>query len=103
MVSDNLVLIPGAGGVGRTIFEQLRTQQVPVRFMVRPSADGMATVKLALSADWPLWSTKQAQAAGLACAVCDYDLRQGRGAPAVRHPAAGTAQHPAPGVRAVLR
>ena len=35
MVSDNLVLIPGAGGVGRTIFEQLRTQQVPVRFMVR--------------------------------------------------------------------
>ncbi|MFD4507867.1 NmrA family NAD(P)-binding protein [Streptomyces sp. NPDC058457] len=35
MVASNLVLIPGAGGVGRTVFEQLRAQDVPVRFMVR--------------------------------------------------------------------
>src|SRR5262244_3710844 len=35
MVASNLVLIPGAGGVGRAVFEQLRAQDVPVRFMVR--------------------------------------------------------------------
>lgn len=35
MVADNLVLIPGAGGVGRTVFEHLRARDVPVRFMVR--------------------------------------------------------------------
>jgi uncharacterized protein YbjT (DUF2867 family) len=35
MVASNPVLIPGAGGVGRAVFEQLRTQDVPVRFMVR--------------------------------------------------------------------
>ncbi|WP_369251154.1 NAD(P)H-binding protein [Streptomyces sp. R41] len=35
MVASNLVLIPGAGGVGRTVFEHLRAQEVPVRFMVR--------------------------------------------------------------------
>ena len=35
MLDSNLVLIPGAGGVGRTVFEQLRAQDVPVRFMVR--------------------------------------------------------------------
>lgn len=45
MVSDNLVLIPGAGGVGRTIFEQLRTQQVPVRFMVRREDERAAEVR----------------------------------------------------------
>ncbi|MGY6025331.1 NAD(P)H-binding protein [Streptomyces spinosirectus] len=35
MTASNLVLIPGAGGVGRTVFEQLRAHDVPVRFMVR--------------------------------------------------------------------
>ena len=35
MVASNLVLIPGAGGVGRAVFEQLRAQNVPVRVMVR--------------------------------------------------------------------
>ncbi|MFF3790881.1 NmrA family NAD(P)-binding protein [Streptomyces sp. NPDC001981] len=35
MTTSNLVLIPGAGGVGRTVFDQLRSQDVPVRFMVR--------------------------------------------------------------------
>ena len=35
MLARNLVLIPGAGGVGRAVFEQLRAQDVPVRFMVR--------------------------------------------------------------------
>ena len=35
MVASNLVLIPGAGGVGRAVFEQLRARDVPVRFMVR--------------------------------------------------------------------
>jgi uncharacterized protein YbjT (DUF2867 family) len=35
MVASNLVLLPGAGGVGRAVFEQLRAQDVPVRFMVR--------------------------------------------------------------------
>jgi uncharacterized protein YbjT (DUF2867 family) len=35
MVAGNLVLIPGAGGVGRAVFEQLRARDVPVRVMVR--------------------------------------------------------------------
>ena len=35
MVASKLVLIPGAGGVGRAVFEQLRARDVPVRFMVR--------------------------------------------------------------------
>ena len=35
MVARNLVLIPGAGGVGRAVFEHLRARDVPVRFMVR--------------------------------------------------------------------
>jgi uncharacterized protein YbjT (DUF2867 family) len=35
MVTGNLVLIPGAGGVGRAVFEQLRAHDVPVRLMVR--------------------------------------------------------------------
>ncbi|MER6736573.1 hypothetical protein [Streptomyces puniciscabiei] len=28
------------------------------------------------AADWPRWTEKQARAAGLMCAECDYDLRQ---------------------------
>src|SRR5499427_7111044 len=35
MVASKLVLIPGAGGVGRAVFEQLRGQGTPVRVMVR--------------------------------------------------------------------
>jgi len=35
MIASSLVLIPGASGVGRAVFEQLRAQDVPVRFMVR--------------------------------------------------------------------
>ncbi|MFI6494546.1 NAD(P)H-binding protein [Streptomyces sp. NPDC050564] len=35
MVASNLVLITGAGGVGRTVLDQLRAQDVPVRVLVR--------------------------------------------------------------------
>ncbi|MDX3618927.1 hypothetical protein [Streptomyces europaeiscabiei] len=42
----------------------------------QPRADGMAIAKLALSAEWPAWSKKQARAARLVCAECDYDLRE---------------------------
>ncbi|MET7727873.1 NmrA family NAD(P)-binding protein [Streptomyces mirabilis] len=50
MTADNLVLIPGAGGVGRTVFEHLRAQDVPVRFMVRRE-DERATELRALGAE----------------------------------------------------
>jgi uncharacterized protein YbjT (DUF2867 family) len=39
MVANNIVLIAGAGGVGRTVLEQLRAQGVPVRVMVRRDDD----------------------------------------------------------------
>lgn len=45
MVADNLVLIPGAGGVGRTVFEHLRVQDVPVRFMVRREDERTAELR----------------------------------------------------------
>jgi uncharacterized protein YbjT (DUF2867 family) len=45
MVASNLVLIPGASGVGRTVFEHLRTQDVPVRFMVRREDERAAEVR----------------------------------------------------------
>jgi nucleoside-diphosphate-sugar epimerase len=45
MVARNRVLIPGAGGVGRAVFEQLRAQDVPVRFMVRREDARAAEVK----------------------------------------------------------
>lgn len=35
----------------------------------------MAIVELALAADWPRWTLKQAAAMGLMCAQCGYDLR----------------------------
>lgn len=41
----------------------------------QPRADGMAIAILRLSAEWPAWSKKQARAARLVCAECDYDLR----------------------------
>ena len=45
MVASTLVLIPGAGGVGRTVFEQLRAQDVPVRFMVRHEDERAAELR----------------------------------------------------------
>src|SRR5882672_4379574 len=45
MVASNLVLIPGAGGVGRAVFEQLRAQDVPVRIMVRREDERAAELK----------------------------------------------------------
>ncbi|MEU6986402.1 hypothetical protein ABZ946_23685 [Streptomyces sp. NPDC046324] len=42
----------------------------------QPRVGGMAIAKLALSAEWPAWSKKQARAARLVCAECDYDLRE---------------------------
>ncbi|MDQ0757446.1 hypothetical protein [Streptomyces canus] len=49
-------------GFGFTIFE--------------PRAEGMAVMQLALAADWPRWTNKQAGAMGLMCAQCGYDLRE---------------------------
>ncbi|MGW3160852.1 NmrA family NAD(P)-binding protein [Streptomyces sp. NPDC001089] len=45
MTADNLVLIPGASGVGRTVFDQLRAQDVPVRFMVRREDERAAELR----------------------------------------------------------
>jgi uncharacterized protein YbjT (DUF2867 family) len=45
MVTSNLVLIPGAGGVGRAVFELLRAQDVPVRFMVRREDERAAELR----------------------------------------------------------
>ncbi|MBX4178402.1 hypothetical protein [Streptomyces geysiriensis] len=42
----------------------------------QPKAEGMALMGFALSADWPVWSEKQARAARLLCAECDWDLRR---------------------------
>ncbi|MGN9846347.1 NmrA family NAD(P)-binding protein [Nonomuraea sp. H19] len=45
MVARNLVLIAGAGGVGRTVLGQLRAQDVPVRAMVRRDDDRAAELR----------------------------------------------------------
>ncbi|MGW1752648.1 NAD(P)H-binding protein [Streptomyces mirabilis] len=45
MNASNLVLIAGAGGVGRTVLEQLRVQGVPVRVMVRRDDDRAAGLR----------------------------------------------------------
>jgi uncharacterized protein YbjT (DUF2867 family) len=45
VVVSNLVLIPGAGGVGRAVFKELRAQDVPVRFMVRREDERAAELK----------------------------------------------------------
>src|SRR5215510_10952790 len=45
MVAGKLVLIPGAGGVGRAVFAQLRAQDVPVRCMVRREDERAAELK----------------------------------------------------------
>ncbi|MEU1502908.1 hypothetical protein [Streptomyces sp. NPDC005732] len=44
--------------------------------MFEPRSDSMGIVPLALSADWPRWSAKQAAAMGLMCAYCEHDLRK---------------------------
>jgi uncharacterized protein YbjT (DUF2867 family) len=41
----DLVLVTGAGGVGRLVVERLRTQDVPVRVLVRRDDDRAAAVR----------------------------------------------------------
>jgi uncharacterized protein YbjT (DUF2867 family) len=45
MVAGKLVLIPGAGGVGRAVFAQLCAQDVPVRCMVRREDERAAELR----------------------------------------------------------
>ncbi|MGW1886677.1 NmrA family NAD(P)-binding protein [Streptomyces sp. NPDC001970] len=45
MAASKLVLIANAGGVGRTVLEQLRAQDVPVRAMVRRDDDRAAELR----------------------------------------------------------
>src|SRR5215475_14793257 len=45
MVASKLVLIPGAGGVGRAVFAQLRARNVPVRCMVRRQDERAAELR----------------------------------------------------------
>jgi uncharacterized protein YbjT (DUF2867 family) len=45
MVAGNLVLIAGAGGTGRTVLDQLRAQDVPVRAMVRRDDERAARLR----------------------------------------------------------
>ncbi|MFF4898212.1 NmrA family NAD(P)-binding protein [Streptomyces sp. NPDC001068] len=45
MVASNLVLVPGSGGVGRAVFEELRAHGVPVRFMVRREDERAAELR----------------------------------------------------------
>jgi uncharacterized protein YbjT (DUF2867 family) len=45
MIASNLVLIAGAGGVGRTVLDQLRAQDLPVRAMVRRDDDRAAELR----------------------------------------------------------
>ncbi|MFI6494884.1 NAD(P)H-binding protein [Streptomyces sp. NPDC050564] len=45
MVANNLVLIPGTGGAGRTVFEHLQARDVPVRFMVRREDERAAELR----------------------------------------------------------
>ncbi|WP_433515022.1 NAD(P)H-binding protein [Nonomuraea sp. CA-143628] len=45
MVASDLVLVAGVGGVGRTVLEQLRAQDVPVRAMVRRDDERAAELR----------------------------------------------------------
>ncbi|MEU6423710.1 NmrA family NAD(P)-binding protein [Streptomyces spiralis] len=45
MAASDLVLITGAGGVGRNVLERLRAQDVPVRVMVRRDDDRAAQLR----------------------------------------------------------
>ncbi|WP_449349378.1 NAD(P)H-binding protein [Streptomyces shaanxiensis] len=46
MAASNLVLIANAGGVGRTVLEQLRGQGVPVRALVHHDDDRAAGLRV---------------------------------------------------------
>ncbi|MFF7879906.1 NAD(P)H-binding protein [Streptomyces sp. NPDC020794] len=46
MVASNLVLISNAGDVGRTVLDQLRARDVPVRVMVRRDDDRAAELRV---------------------------------------------------------
>jgi len=46
MAASHLVLVAGARGVGRTVLDQLRAQDVPVRAMVRRDDDRAAELAL---------------------------------------------------------
>ncbi|WP_327685899.1 NAD(P)H-binding protein [Streptomyces sp. NBC_00467] len=46
MAADHLVLVTGAGGVGRNVLEKLRSQDVPVRVMVRRDDDRAAQLRV---------------------------------------------------------
>jgi uncharacterized protein YbjT (DUF2867 family) len=45
MAEHDLVLVTGAGGIGRLVIERLRTQNVPVRVLVRRDDDRAAAVR----------------------------------------------------------
>lgn len=45
MATDNLVLVAGVGDVGRSVLDQLRAQDVPVRAMVRHDDDRAAELR----------------------------------------------------------
>ncbi|MEU7833951.1 NAD(P)H-binding protein [Nonomuraea sp. NPDC049129] len=45
MVASDLVLVAGVGGVGRTVLERLRAQDVPVRAMVRRDDERAAELR----------------------------------------------------------
>ncbi|MFG2662553.1 NAD(P)H-binding protein, partial [Streptomyces sp. NPDC048425] len=45
MAASHLVLITGAGGVGRNVLEKLRARDVPVRVMVRRDDDRAAELR----------------------------------------------------------
>ena len=42
----------------------------------QPKAEGMAMMRFALAADWPVWTEAQARRSRLLCAQCDCDLRK---------------------------
>ncbi len=42
--------------------------------IVEPRGEHVAVLQLALAADWPYWTAKQAEKAGLMCAECGFDL-----------------------------
>ncbi|MFD9280249.1 hypothetical protein ACFWD7_23590 [Streptomyces mirabilis] len=61
----------------KAVIEQIPDGHPGFRFVIfQPQPEGMVTRWLALAADWPSWTAKQARASRLMCAECDYDLRQ---------------------------
>ncbi|MEU2288552.1 NAD-binding protein [Streptomyces sp. NPDC013178] len=45
MADHDLVLVTGAGGMGRLVTERLRTQNVPVRVLIRREDDRAAEMR----------------------------------------------------------